>query len=81
MITPQSIRKGITIKFDGIVVDKKTVIEASIIDCKSSFRRFWTITFPLLMPTTFFLIIINITYAFFYTFGIIDTTTIGAPGS
>jgi sn-glycerol 3-phosphate transport system permease protein len=52
-----------------------------MIDCKSSFRRFWTITFPLLMPTTFFLIIINITYAFFDTFGIIDTTTIGAPGS
>ena len=50
-----------------------------MIDCKSSFRRFWTITFPLLMPTTFFLIIINITYSFFDTLGIIDTTTIGAP--
>ena len=63
----------------GLQNIEKSVIEASSIDCKSSFRRFWTITFPLLMPTTFFLIIINITYAFFETLGIIDTTTIGAP--
>ena len=63
----------------GLQAIQKSVIEASMIDCKNSFRRFWTITFPLLMPTTFFLIIINITYAFFDTFGIIDTTTIGAP--
>ncbi|MEE9335995.1 MAG: ABC transporter permease subunit [Granulosicoccaceae bacterium] len=58
----------------------KSVKEASMMDCKSSFRRFWTITFPLLAPTTFFLMVINITYAFFETFGIIDTTTRGAPG-
>ena len=63
----------------GLQNIQKSIIEASIIDCKSSFRRFWTITFPLLMPTTFFLIIINITYSFFDTLGIIDTTTIGAP--
>ena len=63
----------------GLQNIQKSVIEASRIDCKSSFRRFWTITFPLLMPTTFFLIIINITYSFFDTLGIIDTTTIGAP--
>jgi sn-glycerol 3-phosphate transport system permease protein len=63
----------------GLQNIQKSIIEASVIDCKSSFRRFWTITFPLLMPTTFFLIIINITYAFFDTLGIIDTTTIGAP--
>ena len=63
----------------GLQNIEKSVIEASVIDCKSNFRRFWTITFPLLMPTTFFLIIINITYAFFDTLGIIDTTTIGAP--
>lgn len=63
----------------GLQNIQKSIIEASMIDCKSSFRRFWTITFPLLMPTTFFLIIINITYAFFDTLGIIDTTTIGAP--
>jgi len=58
----------------------KSVNEASLMDCKSSIRRFWTITFPLLAPTTFFLMVINITYAFFETFGIIDTTTRGAPG-
>lgn len=63
----------------GLQNIQKSIIEASMIDCKSSFRRFWTVTFPLLMPTTFFLIIINITYAFFDTLGIIDTTTIGAP--
>jgi len=63
----------------GLQNIQKSVIEASLIDCKSNFRRFWTITFPLLMPTTFFLIIINITYAFFDTLGVIDTTTIGAP--
>ena len=44
----------------GLQNIQKSIIEASIIDCKSSFRRFWTTTFPLLMPTTFFLIIINI---------------------
>ena len=63
----------------GLQSIQKQIIEASLIDCKSSFRRFWTVTFPLLMPTTFFLLIINITYAFFDTLGIIDTTTLGAP--
>jgi len=58
----------------------KSVTEAATIDCKSRTRRFWTMTFPLLAPTTFFLMVINITYAFFETFGIIDTTTTGAPG-
>jgi len=62
----------------GLQTIQKSVIEASLIDCRSSLRRFWTITFPLLMPTTFFLVIINITYGFFDTFGIIDTTTVGA---
>lgn len=57
----------------------KSVQEAASIDCRSPGKRFWTITFPLLAPTTFFLIIINITYAFFETFGIIDTTTRGSP--
>ena len=42
-------------------------------------RRFWTIVFPLLSPTTFFLIVVNIVYAFFDTFGIIDTMTGGGP--
>ncbi len=42
-------------------------------------RRFWTIVFPLLTPTTFFLIVINVVYAFFDTFGIIHQVTEGGP--
>lgn len=58
----------------------KSVKEAAAIDCASEFKRFWTIVFPLLAPTTFFLLVINITYAFFDTFALIDTLTRGAPG-
>jgi sn-glycerol 3-phosphate transport system permease protein len=43
-------------------------------------RRFWTVVFPLLSPTTFFLLVINVVYAFFDTFGLIDATTQGGPG-
>ncbi|MCF6369346.1 carbohydrate ABC transporter permease [Rhizobium halophilum] len=49
-----------------------SVREAAAIDCKSGFRRFWTVTLPLLAPTAFFLLIINVTYSLFDTFGIID---------
>jgi len=42
-------------------------------------RRFWTIVFPLLSPTTFFLLVVNIVYVFFDTFGIIDAVTEGGP--
>jgi sn-glycerol 3-phosphate transport system permease protein len=56
------------------------VKEASTMDCESDIRRFWTITFPLLAPTGFFLLVINMTYAFFDTFGVIDTMTGGGPG-
>jgi sn-glycerol 3-phosphate transport system permease protein len=48
------------------------VREAAAIDCRSGFRRFWTVTLPLLMPTTFFLLVINFTYSLFDTFGVID---------
>ncbi|MGP1394687.1 MAG: ABC transporter permease subunit [Inquilinaceae bacterium] len=58
----------------------KSVREAAAIDCRSDTRRFWTVVFPLLAPTSFFLLIINITYAFFDTFGIVDTMTSGRPG-
>jgi sn-glycerol 3-phosphate transport system permease protein len=51
-----------------------SVSEAAAIDCRSPVRRFWTVTLPLLSPTAFFLLIINMTYALFDTFGIIDTT-------
>ncbi|MEM1074762.1 MAG: ABC transporter permease subunit [Pseudomonadota bacterium] len=79
-----SVWKQVSINFifflAGLQGIPKSVQEAALMDCKSSARRFWTITFPLLAPTTFFLVVINITYAFFETFGIIDTTTQGAPG-
>ena len=57
------------------------VREAALIDNKSGTRRFWDITFPLLAPTAFFLLIINITYALFDTFGIIDIMVKGNPAS
>jgi sn-glycerol 3-phosphate transport system permease protein len=55
------------------------VIEAAAIDGAKPMRRFWTIVFPLLSPTTFFLVIVNITYVFFDSLGIIDTATSGGP--
>ena len=58
----------------------KSLIEAAAIDGARPWRRFWTIIFPLLSPTTFFLLVINIVYAFFDTFGIIDASTEGGPG-
>ncbi|MEL7012495.1 MAG: ABC transporter permease subunit [Pseudomonadota bacterium] len=58
-----------------------SVKEAAAIDCKSETRRFWTITFPLLAPTTFFLLILNITYAMFETFGMIDQIVKDQPGN
>lgn len=53
--------------------------EAASIDGAGPFKRFWTIIFPLLSPTTFFLLIININYVMFETFGVIDATTQGGP--
>jgi len=63
----------------GLQSIPKSVHEAAAIDGARPMRRFWTITFPLLTPTTFFLIVINVVYAFFDTFGIIDTMTRGGP--
>jgi sn-glycerol 3-phosphate transport system permease protein len=63
----------------GLQSIPKSVIEAAAIDGARPARRFWTIVFPLLSPTTFFLVIVNITYVFFNTLGIIDTATGGGP--
>jgi sn-glycerol 3-phosphate transport system permease protein len=57
-----------------------SLIEAATIDGATPWRRFWTIVFPLLSPTTFFLLVINIVYAFFDTFAIVDAATHGGPG-
>jgi sn-glycerol 3-phosphate transport system permease protein len=63
----------------GLQSIPRSLIEAAAIDGASPSRRFWTIVFPLLSPTTFFLLVINIIYAFFDTFGVIDATTQGGP--
>jgi sn-glycerol 3-phosphate transport system permease protein len=64
----------------GLQSIPKSLIEAAAIDGAGPLRRFWTIVFPLLSPTTFFLLVVNIVYAFFDTFGVIDATTQGGPG-
>ena len=63
----------------GLQAIPKSVLEAAAIDGARPMRRFWTVTFPLLTPTIFFLIVVNIVYAFFDTFGIIDAMTGGGP--
>ncbi|MEO8101901.1 MAG: sn-glycerol-3-phosphate ABC transporter permease UgpA [Betaproteobacteria bacterium] len=65
----------------GLQSIPKSLMEAAAIDGASPFRRFWTIVFPLLSPTTFFLMVVNIVYAFFDTFGVIDATTQGGPAT
>ncbi len=63
----------------GLQAIPKSLLEAAAIDGAGALRRFWTIVFPLLSPTTFFLLVVNIVYAFFDTFGVIDATTAGGP--
>jgi sn-glycerol 3-phosphate transport system permease protein len=63
----------------GLQAIPKSLIEAAAIDCAGPWRRFWTIIFPLLSPTTFFLIVVNVVYAFFETFAIIHAVTQGGP--
>lgn len=55
------------------------LLEAAMLDGASSWRRFWQITFPLMSSTTFFLVVMNVIYSFFDTFGIIDVITHGGP--
>lgn len=64
----------------GLQAIPKSLIEAAAIDGAGPGRRFWTIVFPLLSPTTFFLLVVNIVYAFFETFAIVDAITQGGPG-
>lgn len=63
----------------GLQAIPKSLIESAAIDGAGPGRRFWTIIFPLLSPTTFFLVVINLIYAFFDTFGIIHAVTQGGP--
>jgi len=64
----------------GLQSIPKSLIEAAAIDGAGPWRRFWTVQFPLLSPTTFFLLVINVVYAFFDTFAIVDAATQGGPG-
>ncbi len=63
----------------GLQAIPKPFIEAAAIDGASPWKRFWTISFPLLSPTVFFLLVMNLVYAFFETFGIIHAITEGGP--
>ncbi len=80
-----SVWKQIPVNFifflSGLQAIPRSVREAAMIDNRSGTARFWQITFPLLAPTGFFLLIINITYSLFDTFGIIDTLVRGEPGN
>ena len=64
----------------GLQSIPRSLLEAAAIDGAGPVRRFWTIVFPLLSPTTFFLLVINVVYAFFDTFAIVDAATHGGPG-
>ena len=63
----------------GLQAIPRSLVEAAAIDGAGPFKRFRTIIFPLLSPTTFFLLVVNIVYAFFDTFGIVHATTSGGP--
>ncbi len=80
-----SVWKQVPVNFifflSGLQSIPRSVREAALIDCQSATRRFFTVTFPLLAPTGFFLLIINITYALFDTFGVVDIMTKNEPAN
>jgi sn-glycerol 3-phosphate transport system permease protein len=80
-----SVWKQVPVNFifflSGLQSIPRSVREAALIDNRSGMSRFWDITFPLLAPTGFFLLITNITYALFDTFGVVDTLVKGEPGN
>jgi len=83
LITIAAVWKQISYNFvfflAGLQAIPRSLIEAAAIDGAGPTKRFWTIVFPLLSPTTFFLLVVNIVYAFFDTFGIVHATTSGGP--
>jgi sn-glycerol 3-phosphate transport system permease protein len=64
----------------GLQSIPKSLIEAAAIDGAGPARRFWDIMFPLLSPTGFFLLVVNVIYAFIGTFGVVSALTQGGPG-
>jgi len=65
----------------GLQAIPKSLTEAAAIDGAGPVKRFWSIQMPLLSPTVFFLIVVNVVYAFFETFGVVHATTSGGPGN
>ena len=80
-----SVWKQVPVNFifflSGLQSIPKSVREAALIDNRSASGRFWDVTFPLLAPTGFFLLIVNITYSLFDTFGVIDAMLKNEPGN
>ncbi len=83
LITVAAVWKQISYNFlfflAGLQSIPRSLIEAAAIDGAGPGRRFWTIVFPLLSPTAFFLLVVNVVYAFFDTFAIVDASTAGGP--
>jgi sn-glycerol 3-phosphate transport system permease protein len=83
LITVAAVWKQISYNFlfflAGLQSIPRSLIEAAAIDGAGPGRRFWTIVFPLLSPTAFFLLVVNVVYAFFDTFAIVDASTGGGP--
>jgi len=83
LITVAAVWKQISYNFlfflAGLQSIPRSLLEAAAIDGAGPARRFWTIVFPLLSPTTFFLLVVNVVYAFFDTFAIVDASTSGGP--
>jgi sn-glycerol 3-phosphate transport system permease protein len=84
LIVMASVWKQISYNFlfflAGLQSIPKSLIEAAAIDGAGPWRRFWSVQFPLLSPTTFFLLVINVVFAFFDTFAIVHAATEGGPG-
>lgn len=57
----------------------RSLLEAATLDSAGPIRRFFTVSVPLIMPTVFFLVVMNLVYALFETFGIVDAVTRGGP--
>lgn len=65
----------------GLQSIPKSVLEASAVDGAAGAHHFWRVILPLLSPTTFFLLVVNVIYAFFETFGVVHALTGGGPGN
>jgi sn-glycerol 3-phosphate transport system permease protein len=65
----------------GLLAIPTSVLEAASVDGAGGLRRFRAIVFPLLSPITFYLVVVNLIFAFFASFGVIKAVTQGGPGN